>query len=126
MEIMAKVTDYNLIASTIAEVMPEVCPDLPAKIGQDNAIWCVMGVYLTNDQTSGHGQDFRCLDSTPETGNVICLSVISSKDRISIVENGQMSYYKDNVDLCGYEDLQEDIYAICMYIQTAIDRINAR
>lgn len=123
---MAKVTDYNLIASTIVEVMPEVCPDLPARIGQDNAIWCVMGVYLTNDQTSGHGQDFDVLESDSETENPLRFSVISSKDRISVIDNGQMSYYKDNVDLCGYENLQEDIYAICMYIQTAIDRINAR
>ena len=123
---MAKVTDYNLIASTISEVMPEVCPDLPTKIGQDNAIWCVMGVYLTNDQTSGHGQDFEL---TQYGGNYlpkIKFSVISSRDRISIIENGQMSYYKDNVNLCGYENLQEDIYAICMYIQTAIDRIESR
>ena len=123
---MAKVTDYNLIASTIAEVMPEVCPDLPVRIGQDNAIWCVMGVYLTNDQTSGHGQDFSVLESGSETENPLRFSVISSKDRISIIDNGQMSYYKDNVDLCGYENLQEDIYAICMYIQTAIDRIESR
>ena len=123
---MAKVTDYNLIASTIAEVMPEVCPDLPAKIGQDNAIWCVMGVYLTNDQTSGHGQDFSLIQAGVYCGQEMKLSVISSKDRISIIDNGQMSYYKDNVDLCGYEDLQEDIHAICMYIQTAIDRIESR
>ena len=123
---MAKVTDYNLIASTIAEVMPEVCPDLPARIGHDNAIWCVMGVYLTNDQTSGHGQDFDVLESDSETENPLRFSVISSKDRISVIDNGQMSYYKDNVDLCGYENLQEDIYAICMYIQTAIDRIESR
>ena len=124
--IMAKVTDYNLIASTIAEVMPEVCPDLPARIGQDNAIWCVMGVYLTNDQTSGHGQDFYIPQPDLGDGLYTKLSVISSKERISIIENGQMSYYKDNVDLCGYENLQEDIHAICMYIQTAIDRIESR
>lgn len=123
---MAKVTDYNLIASTIAEVMPEVCPDLPARIGQDNAIWCVMAVYLTNDQTSGHGQDFYVSDPNPELGIYMQLSVISCSDKISVIQNGHMSYYKDNVDLCGYENLQEDIYAICMYIQTAIDRIESR
>ena len=123
---MAKVTDYNLIASTISEVMPEVSPDLPTKIGQDNAIWCVMGVYLTNDQTSGHGQDFALIQDGVYCGQEMKFSVISSRDRISIIENGQMSYYKDNVDLCGYENLHEDIYAICMYIQTAIDRIESR
>lgn len=123
---MAKVTDYNLIASTIAEVMPEVCPDLAARIGQDNAIWCVMGIYLTNDQTSGHGQDFMLTQDGVSCIPNVKLSVISSKDRISIIEDGQMSYYKDNVNLCGYENLQEDIYAICMYIQTAIDRIDSR
>lgn len=121
-----KVTDYNVVAAKVSELLPEKCPDLLENIGEDNAIWCVMGIYLTNDQTTGYGQDFGVYEdvSLPECKDKV--SVISSPTRISVIFGAQMSYYQDRMMICGYEDLEEDITNILLYIQTAFDRIAAR
>lgn len=121
-----KVTDYNVVAAMVSELLPEKCPDLLEKIGEDSAIWCVMGIYLTNDQTSGYGQDFELAYIFPPPNDIAKVSVISSRDRISVIQDSQMSYYKDRMAICGYEDLAEDITNIMLYIQTAFDRIAAR
>lgn len=121
-----KITDYNAIAAEVVRQMPEKCPDLPAKIGQDNAVWCVMGIYLTNDQTSGYGQDFDISGFQDGHQRKPKLSVISSPTRVSVIDVNQMSYYQDRISICGYEDLEEDIAAILIYIQAAFDRIASR
>lgn len=121
-----KITDYNAISVEIVRQMSERCPDLPAKIGQDNAVWCVMGIYLTNDQTSGYGQDFTLTGYVDFHCKRPLLSIISSPTRISVIDCNQMSYYQDRMSICGYEDLEEDIAAILIYIQAAFDRIASR
>lgn len=118
-----KVTDYNVIAECADARVDDLCPDLVEIIGRDSAVWCVMGIYLSNDVTSGYGQDFEVNpDIFNESGFCKC-SVISSKERISVILDSQMSYYKDRYSICGYEDLVVDVANICIYIQTAISRI---
>ena len=73
-----KVTDFNVVAAMVDELLPEKCPDLLEKIGAENAQWCVMGIYLMNDQTTGYGQDFDRSDDNSSLGSDAKLSVISS------------------------------------------------
>lgn len=123
---MAKVTNFQTIADVIYHELALNDYDIETLIGTDCTVWCVMGIYLNNDKTSGFGQDFKNIADEVESNLNVNLSVISAKNRISVILEGQMSYYTDNVDLCGYESLEEDIQAILLWIQTAIDRINAR
>ena len=123
---MAKVTNFQTIADVIYHELALNNYDIETLIGTDCTVWCVMGIYLNNDKTSGYGQDFKTITLGVESNLNVKLSVISSRNRVSVILEGQMSYYTDNVDLCGYESLEEDIQAILLWIQTAIDRINAR
>lgn len=123
---MAKVTNFQTIADAIYHELALNDYDIETLIGTDCTVWCVMGIYLNNDKTSGYGQDFKTITLGVESNLNVKLSVISSRNRVSVILEGEMSYYTDNVDLCGYESLEEDIQAILLWIQTAIDRINAR
>lgn len=121
---MAKVTDYSRISEMVSELAPNVAPDLVDYIGSDAVVWCVMGIYLMNDRTSGYGQDFGLIMGNITDTDDGKISVISFTNGVSVILGDKSSRYQDNVSLCGYEDLHDDIYAILMYIQTAIDRIN--
>lgn len=123
---MAKVTNFQTIADVIYHELALNDYDIETIIGTDCTVWCVMGIYLNNDKTSGFGQDFNAISIGVDSHLNVKLSVITSRNRVSVILEGQMSYYTDNVDLCGYESLEEDIQAILLWIQTAIDRINAR
>lgn len=123
---MAKVTNFQTIADVIYHELALNDYDIETIIGTDCTVWCVMGIYLNNDKTSGFGQDYKSLTLNVNSNLNVSLSVISSRNRVSVILDGQMSYYTDNVDLCGYESLEEDIQAILLWIQTAIDRINSR
>lgn len=123
---MAKIHDLNTIAAEVQGQMNDIAPDLVSYIGDTATIWCVTGIYLCNNLTSGYGQDFYTLVPLQVNGRPSKISVISYADGVSVIIDKQMSRYQDSLPLCGYEDLTEDIHAILMYIQTAIDRINAR
>ena len=122
---MAKITDLTIIENCVVASIAANCPDLVNYIGAREAVWCVMGIYLLNDKTKGYGQDFRPSENLDMPGAPERVSVISFRNGISVIIDDHSSRYQDNVDLCGYEDLDEDIHAIEMYIQTAIDRISA-
>ena len=122
---MAKVTDLSVIQQAIADMINEKCPDLVETIGRDNAIWCVMAIYTTNDLCSGYGQDF-----VPNAYRMMILghkkvSVISFQNGVSVIIDSASSRYQDRFAMCGYTDLNEDLTQICICIQAAIDRINS-
>lgn len=123
---MAKIQNYNTIAAEVEAQMYDIAPDLVSYIGDTSVIWCVMGIYLCNNLTSGYGQDFYTLVPFQVNGHPSKVSVIAYADGVSVIIDKQSSRYQDSIPLCGYEDLTEDIHAILMYIQTAIDRINSR
>ena len=89
----------------------------------DNLVLCIMNVYLTNDITTGYGQEFALESNVPDMPPPIRVSVISSPTRISIIIEGHMSYYKQNDGLCLYDSLEDDITCIILTIQTAMDRL---
>lgn len=123
---MAKVTNFQTIADVIYHELALNNYDIETLIGTDCTVWAVMGIYLNNNKTSGYGQDFHGQEEDGGWNPIEKVSIVSSRNRVSVIIGREMSYYTDNVNLCGYESLEEDIQAILLYIQTAIDRINAR
>lgn len=123
---MSKVRDLEVLKDAVISQLSMQDSHLLSLIGEDCAVWCVMGIYLSNDQTSGYGQDYRPQTPSEDFGQVNKVSVISFKNGVSVIIDNQSSRYQDNVDLCGYENLNEDVHAIVMYIDTAIERINSR
>lgn len=121
-----KITTYGVIDAMVRELLPEMCPDLLEKLGEERSVWCVMAIYLMNDVSSGYSQDFTLSREEYHTIRRPFLSVISSPNKISVIYCGQMSYYTDSYDVCGYENLHDDISNILIWIQTAFDRINSR
>ena len=72
---MAKIRDYNTIAAEIESQMYDIAPDLVSSIGDTATIWCVMGIYLCNNLTSGYGQDFYSLVPLQVNGHPSKVSV---------------------------------------------------
>ena len=122
---MAKIKDYNLIAETAGAIIDESCPDLTARIGREQAIFCVMAIYTNNDVVKGYGQDFFPLTANDENDAIGKVSVIAFETGISVIESGHASRYQDRFSMCGYESLEDDLTQICICIQAAFDRINA-
>lgn len=123
---MSKVRELVILKDAVISQLAMQDSHLLSLIGEDCAIWCVMGIYLTNDQTSGYGQSFKPQEPSEDFGQVNMVSIISYRNGVSVIIDNQASKYQDNVDLCGYENLNEDVHAIVMYIDTAIERINSR
>lgn len=118
-----KETDYNKIREEIASQLSDNGNSLVEFIGVENTILCVMNIYLTNDITTGFGQDFAVNNPEVDTETPLRVSVISSPTRISIIIDNHMSYYKENEGVCIYESLEDDINEIFLLIQTALDRL---
>lgn len=109
-----KELDSKIVLAEIESQMQETGYDIENILGLSIAKIVVLGIYMTNDLTSGYGQDFRDLG----------LSVISSPRRVSVICGASMSMYKDSMPLCGYNNLSEDIASILNAIQAALDRID--
>jgi hypothetical protein len=66
------------------------------------------------------------VDDTEFPGVLTKVSVISAPERLSIITDVGMSYYKDNIPLVGYENLYEDVEHLLIVIDTVLDRISAQ
>lgn len=106
-----KVTDLNVIADAVSDVVSEIGCDLSDYLDNSDVINCLTMIYVTGDRMTGHGQDFA-----------IGLSVISSPTRISIIGDGAMSFYKTDDPICQYENLNDDIIQIVTVVNAAIAR----
>lgn len=122
---MAKVTDLSVVQQAIDDIIDEKCPDLVEYIGRDNAIFCVMAIYTTNDLCKGYGQDFKLSDYSIGTTLPTKVSVISFDNGVSVIVDSESSRYQDRFAMCGYVDLNEDLTQICICIQAAFDRIQS-
>lgn len=121
---MAKITDLNEIQEVAATIIDEKCPDLVATVGRSNAIWCLVGIYTTNDLMSGYGQDFTLSDEESLFGDPKKVSVISFQNGVSVIVDSHSSRYQDRFPMCGYESLYDDLTQIAIAIQAAFDRID--
>lgn len=120
---MAKITDLNVIQEMAATIIDENDYDLTARIGRERAIFCLVAIYTTNDWCKGYGQEFYPIDAVNENDGYQRVSVISFDNGISVIDSGKMSRYSDRFQLCGYEDLHDDLYQIAIDIQACFDRI---
>lgn len=121
---MAKVTDLTVVQQMADSIVDEKCPDLVATIGRDNAIWCLVAIYTTNDLCKGYGQDFALGGAQNYFGMCVKCSVISFELGVSVIVDSHSSRYQDRFPMCGYESLEDDLTQIAISIQAAIDRIN--
>lgn len=122
---MAKITNLNEVQEMAAIIIDGNDYDLPARIGRERAIWCLVAIYTTNDWCKGYGQDFYPYDAPSTTYGTDVVSVISFDNGISVIDSGKMSRYTDRFPLCGYESLYDDLYQIAIDIQACFDRIAA-
>lgn len=109
---MAKITDYSIIQAEIIAQLTETAYEIDALLGRELAVLVVTNIYMTNDVCVGFGQDFNQK-----------ISVISSRQRISMIVDGHSSFFKDDYPICQYIDLANDIHEILMIMQAAYDRI---
>lgn len=121
-----KITDYTVIQSEIEDQLLEQDYTIEEYLSEQAIVLAVANIYTTGDLVTGFSQDFKyeICQLNPEIYKK--LSIISNKERISIILEKEMSYYKSDVPICGYESLTEDIGYILTIIQTVFDRINAR
>ena len=124
-KVYMKVTDYETVRGACADELMENGCDLVEFIGVENTILTMFNIYMTNNLTTGFGQDFRVTENAIMEGDEMHVSVISSPTRISILIDRNMSYYKQDEGLCGYEDLSDDIANIRIVIDAVIARIQA-
>lgn len=120
---MAKVTDLTVVQQMADSIVDEKCPDLVTTIGRDNAVWCLVAIYTTNDLCIGYGQDFALDGVQNHFGLCVKCSVISFELGVSVIVDSHSSRYQDRFPLCGYESLEDDLNQIAISIQAAIDRI---
>lgn len=109
-----KVSDLNQILTEATSQLTEKEWSILEYVDLRTAAIMVLNIYLTNDILNGFGQD---------VGGAI--SVISSTYRIATIANRHHSYYKSELAICDYEELDVDIHEILFCIQTSIDRMEA-
>lgn len=109
-----KILDSTIVLAEIESQMQSTGYDIENILGLSVAKIVVLGIYMTNDITSGYGQDFRDLG----------FSIISSRQGVSVICGKSMSMYKDSLPICGYENLSIDVASILNTIQAALDRID--
>ena len=121
-----KITDYSVIQNEIQNQLLDQDWSIEDYLSETAIVLAVANIYTTNDLMSGFGQDFS--NSSGAMADVVYqnMSIISSRDRISIILDSRMSYYKSDVPICGYESLEEDIAYIFMVIQLVLDRIDSQ
>lgn len=121
-----KITDYTVIQNAIQEQLLDQDWSIEDYLSETAIVLAISNIYTTNDLMSGFGQDFSNSAGVMAEEVYQNMSIISSRDRISIILDSRMSYYKSDVPICGYENLEEDIAYIFMIIQLVLDRINSQ
>lgn len=121
-----KITDYSVIQQEIEQQLLEQDYTIEEYLSETAIVIAVANIYTTGDLVTGFSQDFKYDVSPIVPEQYKRISIISTNVRISIILDGEMSYYKSDVPICGYEDLTEDIGVILMDIQTVFDRILSR
>lgn len=118
-----KETDYTLIQAKILDRLSQQEWTIEDYLPETAIVLAISNIYTTNDMCSGFGQDFESKFLAPSAVSTQTISIISSRQRISIITKEGMSFYKADLSICGYEDLDEDISNIFVIIQAVLDRI---
>ena len=109
---MSKISNYNEILAEVTSQLADQEWTITDYMSEDNAAIVVANIYLMHDLCSGFGQD---IDNS--------VSVISARQRISVIYGGRCGMFKHNENLCAFESLSDDISVILMVLQAAFDRM---
>lgn len=120
-----KETDYSVIQQEIWDQLLDQEWTIESYLEEDIVVLAICNIYTTNDITSAFGQDFKYDIDELNPAIFKKLSIISTPEKISVITNSKMSYYKSDLPICGYQSLQEDIYNIFVIIQAVFDRIDS-
>ena len=121
-----KITDYSVIQNEIEQQLLDQDYTIEEYLSEQAIVIAVANIYTTGDLVTGFSQDYK-YEVSPENPEIFKrLSIISNKDRISIIVDSHMSYYKSDVPICGYESLEDDIAYIFVVIQTVFDRLDSQ
>ena len=123
---MAKVTDLNEIQRTAEAILALEDYTIVDLLGRRQAVWCLVAIYTTNDICKGYGQDFKVSEAADDSLVPTKVSIISFENGVSVIVDSVSSRYQDSFPMCGYVDLGEDLYDICICIQAAFDRLESR
>lgn len=121
-----KISDYSVIQNAIRNELLSQEWSISGYLNEAAILLAVANIYTTNDLVSGFGQDFKCTVGGADEEISQKISIITNRERISIILDSRMSYYKSDVPICGYENLDEDIAYIFMIIQLVLDRIDSQ
>ena len=110
-DVNMKVTDLTVIQNAAIDELSANGSELLDYLTSQEIADLFTMIYLTNDQTCGHGIDY--------TGN---LSIVTSTQRIAIIFLGHHSFYKHEGPLCEYDDIEEDMHVINMVMDAALER----
>lgn len=121
-----KETDYSVIQNEILMNLTEQDWTIEDYLIDSTIVLAISNIYTMADLVSAFAQDFKYDINVNEPGKFKKLTIISNNEKISILSEDGMSYYKADVPICGYENLTEDIAYIFVIIQTVFDRILSR
>lgn len=110
-DVNMKETDLTVIQNAAIDELSANGSELLDYLTSQEVVNVFVMIYLTNDQTSGHGIDF--------VGN---LSIVASTQRIAIIFLGHHSFYKYVGPLCEYDDIEVDMHVINMVMDAALER----
>ena len=110
-DVNMKETDLTVIQNAAIDELSANGSELLDYLTSQEVVDVFVMIYLTNDQTSGHGIDF--------VGN---LSIVASTQRIAIIFLGHHSFYKHVGPLCEYDDIEVDMHVINMVMDAALER----
>ena len=106
-----KETNLNEIKAAASDALATIGSELLDFLTIEEAINCLVMIYLTNDICAGFGQDY---ENNP--------SIVSSRHRIAIIYQGHHSFYKCDFPICEYEDLVDDMDSIITVLDAALAR----
>lgn len=107
-----KENDLNAVRTEIESQLDDQDWRILDYLTRDQATLVVCNIYNTNDSAKGFGQDFED-----------CISIISSRQRISAIASGAHSFYKSETPLCMYQNLADDVHQILIVMEAAIQRM---
>ena len=106
-----KVTDMSTVQVVATDLLENGGGTILDFLSIEDAAICLTMIYLTNDLTTGFGQDYQ--------NNI---SVVSSPSRIAILGFGRHSFYKVDDRICLYESLTDYLRDINVVLDAAIAR----
>lgn len=107
-----KITDWNEVELAARSYIAEYGAQLTDYVTEEDEVRIMTIIYLTNDVNQAVGQNF------PNK-----FSVVSSRQRISVIYDVASSSYKASEQICGYDYILDDMESISVVLGAALERM---